>query len=167
MSIALSSLTDALLPGASAAVLRSVIVRLVCVMDVRRRYAEGALLRYIHSLQPVVPDCTRVQLTSFLQKSFRANCANIIVLKCFDAIVNAPWRIGISLDRMCSLREEHAEHFLCICLYSDVCVVLADYRLSLATRRFVQELFQDVDFEPVGRPFRPSLSPPTRCSLQL
>lgn len=48
------------------------------------------------------------------------------------------------------LREQHSDLFESVCLYSDVSCLLASYSFSVATRRFVQDLFMDVDFSDVG-----------------
>uniref|UniRef100_A0A8C2DIV3 RPTOR independent companion of MTOR, complex 2 a n=2 Tax=Cyprinus carpio TaxID=7962 RepID=A0A8C2DIV3_CYPCA len=50
-----------------------------------------------------------------------------------------------------TIKEKFAFTFDDICLYSEVSFLLASCRFRLASRRFIQELFQDVQFIPVHR----------------
>lgn len=49
----------------------------------------------------------------------------------------------------CRIKEKFPYAFDDICLYSEVSYLLAHCMFRLASRRFIQELFQDVQFIPV------------------
>lgn len=55
------------------------------------------------------------------------------------------------------IKEKFSHAFDDICLYSEVSHLLAHCTFRLTSRRFIQELFQDVQFMPV----RPQTHPPT------
>ena len=44
------------------------------------------------------------------------------------------------------MKQNHPVVFKDLCLYSEVCLILAEYSFRLVTRRFVHELFMDVDY---------------------
>jgi rapamycin-insensitive companion of mTOR len=44
------------------------------------------------------------------------------------------------------LKQKFPSAFQDICLYSEICYLLANYNYRLNARRFIQELFQDIDF---------------------
>ena len=50
-----------------------------------------------------------------------------------------------------NLKQKYPEEFQDICLYSEVSIQLATYNFRLTSRKFLQELFLDINFEPVGR----------------
>lgn len=47
------------------------------------------------------------------------------------------------------MKQKFPKTYQDICLYSEVCHTLANYNYRLPSRRFIQELFQDVNFEQV------------------
>lgn len=51
---------------------------------------------------------------------------------------------------MLNLKQKYPEQFQDICLYSEVSIQLASYNFRLPSRRFLQELFLDLNFEPVS-----------------
>lgn len=51
----------------------------------------------------------------------------------------------------CRIKEKFPYAFDDICLYSEVSHLLAHCMFRLTSRRFIQELFQDVQFMPVRR----------------
>lgn len=53
---------------------------------------------------------------------------------------------------ICRIKEKFPYAFDDICLYSEVSHLLAHCMFRLASRRFIQELFQDVQFIPVILP---------------
>lgn len=50
---------------------------------------------------------------------------------------------------LCRIKEKFPYAFDDVCLYSEVSHLLAHCVFRLASRRFIQELFQDVQFTPV------------------
>ena len=44
------------------------------------------------------------------------------------------------------LKQKHPQIFTDLCLYSEVCLLLSEYSFRLFSRRFLQELFMDIDF---------------------
>ena len=53
------------------------------------------------------------------------------------------------------LREKCSHLFQDLCLYCEVCEVLALYKFKLHIRRFIQGLFANVNFDPVSQLFSP------------
>ena len=45
------------------------------------------------------------------------------------------------------MKQSNPEIFEDLCLYSEICLLLAEYSFRLFSRRFVHELFMDVDFK--------------------
>ena len=45
------------------------------------------------------------------------------------------------------MKQKSPDIFTDLCLYSEVCLLLSEYSFRLFSRRFLQELFMDVDFE--------------------
>ena len=45
------------------------------------------------------------------------------------------------------MKQSHPGIFEDLCLYSEICLILAEYSFRLFSRRFVHELFMDVDFK--------------------
>lgn len=48
-----------------------------------------------------------------------------------------------------SLKQRFPHGFQDICLYSEVCLQMAAYNFRLPSRRFLQELFLDLNFDQV------------------
>ena len=44
------------------------------------------------------------------------------------------------------LKQKHPQIFTDLCLYSEVCLLLSEYSFRLFSRRFLQELFMDIDY---------------------
>ena len=44
------------------------------------------------------------------------------------------------------MKQKSPETFTDLCLYSEVCLLLSEYSFRLFSRRFLQELFMDVDY---------------------
>lgn len=51
---------------------------------------------------------------------------------------------------MLILKQKYPEEFQNICLYSEVSLQLATYNFRLPSRKFLQELFLDLNFESVS-----------------
>ena len=45
------------------------------------------------------------------------------------------------------MKQSHPAIFEDLCLYSEICLILAEYSFRLFSRRFVHELFMDVNFK--------------------
>ena len=45
-----------------------------------------------------------------------------------------------------SLKQRFPSGFQDICLYSELCLQLAEYNFRLSARKFLQEIFQDIDY---------------------
>lgn len=55
-----------------------------------------------------------------------------------------------ALTGLLTLKQRWPEGFKDVCLYSEICLVLASYNYRLTARRFIQELFMDLVFREVG-----------------
>lgn len=49
-----------------------------------------------------------------------------------------------------SLKQRYPKGFQDLCLYSEVCLQLEAYNFRLPARRFIQEIFQDINYQPVS-----------------
>lgn len=45
------------------------------------------------------------------------------------------------------LKQRYPDVFTDLCLYSEVCLLMTKYSFRLSSRRFIQELFMDVNFD--------------------
>ena len=63
------------------------------------------------------------------------------------------------------LKQKFPSAFQDVCLYSEVCSLLANYTFRLTSRRFIQEMFMDVNFDQVKA--HPVLRYPGISSLTL
>ena len=45
------------------------------------------------------------------------------------------------------MKQSHPGIFEDLCLYSEICLILAEYSFRLFSRRFVHELFMDVNYQ--------------------
>ncbi|XP_064476967.1 rapamycin-insensitive companion of mTOR-like [Ornithodoros turicata] len=52
-----------------------------------------------------------------------------------------------SEQALLSLKQKYPAAFRDMCLYSEMCLLMAHYRFRLSSRTFIQELFLDLDFE--------------------
>lgn len=66
-------------------------------------------------------------------------------------------------DRM---KQKFPAAFQDLCLYSEVCLLLNNYSFRLTSRRFVQELFQDLNFDEASRFRLPCLYPVAQLVLK-
>ena len=55
-------------------------------------------------------------------------------------------RIGVVF----SLKQKFQKTFEDVCLYSEISYLLSTYNYRLKSRRFIQELFQDIKFQAVS-----------------
>ncbi|XP_055600389.1 rapamycin-insensitive companion of mTOR isoform X2 [Uranotaenia lowii] len=68
------------------------------------------------------------------------------ILRHVQRMANPVW-CKQSRTQLLDLKQKHASAFQDICLYSDVCQQLGRNTYRLGSRRFLQELFLDLDFE--------------------
>ena len=48
------------------------------------------------------------------------------------------------------MKQNHPTAFQDLCLFSEICLILAEYSFRLFSRRFIQELFMDVNYDDLG-----------------
>ena len=63
------------------------------------------------------------------------------LVSCMNATVGAE----SAENGLLRLKQNYQTAFKDLCLYSEVCTLLSEYSFRLSSRRFVQELFMDVD----------------------
>ncbi|XP_013398176.1 rapamycin-insensitive companion of mTOR isoform X2 [Lingula anatina] len=64
-------------------------------------------------------------------------------------IINLSSSVGVkaSEQNLLNLKQKFPNAFQDLCLYSEVCYLLGHYNFRLPSRRFIQELFQDMTFD--------------------
>lgn len=67
------------------------------------------------------------------------------ILKHIERLSNPVWSKQ-SKQALLHLKQRHANVFQDVCLFSDMCAILSSMTFRLAARRFLQELFLDLDF---------------------
>lgn len=73
------------------------------------------------------------------------NKIKIEIIKHIERLSNPVWSKQ-SKQALLHLKQRHASCFQDICLYSDMCSIVSSSTFRLSSRRFLQELFLDLDF---------------------
>lgn len=88
-------------------------------------------------------ECFNSSESSFSDESDRVRAS---ILRHVQRMANPVWSKQ-SRTQLLDLKQKHASAFQDICLYSEVCQQLGRNTYRLGSRRFLQELFLDLDFE--------------------
>ncbi|KAL1396742.1 hypothetical protein pipiens_010300, partial [Culex pipiens pipiens] len=88
-------------------------------------------------------ECFNSSESSFSDESDRVRAS---ILRHVQRMANPVWSKQ-SRAQLLDLKQKHASAFQDICLYSEVCLQLGRNTYRLGSRRFLQELFLDLDFE--------------------
>lgn len=78
--------------------------------------------------------------------SDEADRIRVNILRHVQRMANPVWSKQ-SQTQLLDLKQKHASAFQDICLYSQVCQLLGKSTYRLGSRRFLQELFLDLDFD--------------------
>ena len=68
-------------------------------------------------------------------------------------------------DTLLKMKQNSPVIFKDLCFYSEVCQLMCHFSFRLASRRFLQELFMDVNFEILAEDARSLLASHKHCSL--
>lgn len=114
-------------------------VREDCLQCCRRKCGEPLTATCSSSRS----ECFNSSESSFSDESDRIRAS---ILRHVQRMANPVWSKQ-SRTQLLDLKQKHASAFQDICLYSEVCLQLGRNTYRLGSRRFLQELFLDLDFE--------------------
>uniref|UniRef100_A0A1Q3G3F7 Putative rapamycin-insensitive companion of tor n=1 Tax=Culex tarsalis TaxID=7177 RepID=A0A1Q3G3F7_CULTA len=116
-------------------------VREDCLQCCRRKCVEPLAATCSSSSSRSV--CFNSSDSSFSDETDRIRAS---ILRHVQRMANPVW-CKQSRTQLLDLKQKHASAFQDICLYSEVCLQLGRNTYRLISRRFLQELFLDLDFE--------------------
>lgn len=93
----------------------------------------------------IVTDIPLNSPESLISEDLRNEKINLTILKYVQRISN-PVFIKQSKLALYKIKQRHPQYFQDICFYSEICKALSSNSYSLNARRFLQELFLDVDY---------------------
>lgn len=111
-----------------------------CLQCCRRKCSDLPLTGTCSSSRS---ECFNSSESSFSDESDRIRAS---ILRHVQRMANPVWSKQ-SRTQLLDLKQKHAAAFQDICLYSEVCLQLGRNTYRLGSRRFLQELFLDLDFE--------------------
>lgn len=82
---------------------------------------------------------------SLMSEDLRNERINLTILKYVQRISNPVW-VKQSKLALYKIKQRHPQYFQDVCFYSEICKALSSNSYSLNARRFLQELFLDVDY---------------------
>lgn len=94
---------------------------------------------------PIASDIALNSPESLMSDDLRNEKINLTILKYVQRISNPVW-VKQSKMALYKIKQRHPQYFQDVCFYSEVCKALSANSYSLNARRFLQELFLDVDY---------------------
>ena len=93
--------------------------------------------------------CEALRLISCLNNPIKVNIRTLMLL----ITKNVYFKAKVSEAGLVKLHRKCPDLFTDLCFYADVCSLLANFQFRATSRRFIQELFTELNFDEVGRGF--------------